>query len=261
MPAFLGMRGTGDWVANVRPESYRESILFLYPNGQAPLTAMMSMLPGEPVTDPKYHWWTKTLPLQLATITELYTDSGLSSVYASGGVAGTILYAKVSEAQAKEFRPGHTALFRKVSGSASDEADYRYDKRGKVVQRVLNGASSFVAIRLFSDASATYDLDEVTNVTVIGNMNAQGATMPEVVAYDPVQHTNVTEIFRTPLSITRTARKTRLRTNAQYEESRREALELHSIEMEKALIWIVALGLLVFRLWNRGFRRYESAMG
>jgi ABC-2 type transport system permease protein len=25
--------------------------------------------------------------------------------------------------------------------------------------------------------------------------------------------------------------------------------------------WIVAVGLLVFRLWNRGFRRYESAMG
>ena len=25
--------------------------------------------------------------------------------------------------------------------------------------------------------------------------------------------------------------------------------------------WIVVLGLVVFRLWNRGFRRYESALG
>jgi hypothetical protein len=196
---------------------------------------MMSMLPTEEVNDPKFHWWTKTLPVQHATITELYTDSALSSAYASGAVAGTVLYAKVAEATAKEFRPGHSALFRKVTNT--DQVDYRYDKRGKVVQRVLNGANSYVAIRLFSAASATYDLDEVTSLTVVGNTNAQGATMPDVVAYDPVQHTNVTQIFRTPLSITRTARKTRLRTDEQYQESKREALELHSMEMEKALLW------------------------
>jgi hypothetical protein len=39
------------------------------------------------------------------------------------------------------------------------------------------------------------------------------------------------------LSITRTARKTRLRTGDQYKEAKREALELHAIEMEKAFIF------------------------
>jgi len=230
MPTFLGLRGTGDWVANQRPESWRETVLRLFPNGQAPLTAMLAMLPSEPVSDPKFHWWTKSLPLQSGVIAELYTNSLLSAVYASGAVAGTVLYAKVAQAVAEEFRIGHTAMFRKLN-------DYRHDTRGKVTQVVLSGANSFIAISLHAAANATFDLDEATHIMVIGNVNAEGATMPDVIAYDPVQFTNVTQIFRTPLSITRTAMQTRLRTGDQYQESKREALELHSIEQEKGFIW------------------------
>jgi len=41
---FLGMRGNGDWVDGQRPKNWRQQILKLYPNGQAPLTAMLSMM-------------------------------------------------------------------------------------------------------------------------------------------------------------------------------------------------------------------------
>ena len=41
---FLGMRGNGDWVDGQRPLNWRQNILRLYPNGQAPLTAMLSMM-------------------------------------------------------------------------------------------------------------------------------------------------------------------------------------------------------------------------
>ena len=44
---FLGMRGTGDWVTNQRPENWRQTLLRLYPNGKAPLTAILSMLKSE----------------------------------------------------------------------------------------------------------------------------------------------------------------------------------------------------------------------
>ena len=44
--AFLGMRGTGDYsVPDQRPKNYRDTILMLYPNGTAPLTAMLAKLP------------------------------------------------------------------------------------------------------------------------------------------------------------------------------------------------------------------------
>jgi hypothetical protein len=54
MGAFLGMRGTGSWATDQRPKSYRELILMLYPNGTAPLTAIMSKLKSEVVTDPEF---------------------------------------------------------------------------------------------------------------------------------------------------------------------------------------------------------------
>jgi hypothetical protein len=72
---------------------------------------------------------------------------------------------------------------------------------------------------------------------VIGNINEEGAPMPSALAYDPTKFNNYTQIFRTPLSITRTARLTRLRTGDAYKEMKREALELHGIEMEKAFLF------------------------
>lgn len=53
MGGFLGMRGTGDWGTDERPKSWREMILFLYPNGSMPLTAMMSKMKNEKVSDPE----------------------------------------------------------------------------------------------------------------------------------------------------------------------------------------------------------------
>jgi len=50
---FLGMRGTGDWVDGQRPKNWREQILYLYPNGMAPLTAILSMLNSEKTDDPQ----------------------------------------------------------------------------------------------------------------------------------------------------------------------------------------------------------------
>jgi len=50
---FLGMRGTGEWVADQRPMNWRQQILKLYPNGQAPLTAILSMMGSKQVDDPQ----------------------------------------------------------------------------------------------------------------------------------------------------------------------------------------------------------------
>lgn len=231
--AFLGMRGTGDWATNQRPKNWREMILYLYPNGSAPLTAILSMLSSEKTDDPTYNWWTKTLPEQAddAQNSGVYTDPNLSTAYSGDNYsAGSIVYFNLSASGASEFREGHEVLLRK-------DGDYRYDTVGKVTNVATQGTSSYLAIKLLEDTSATYDLEDVDRVMVIGNLNAEGATIPDSIAYDPVQHYNKTQIFRTPLSITRTARKTRLRTGDSYDEAKREALELHAIEIEKAFMY------------------------
>ena len=71
--AFLGMRGTGDWVTDQRTKNWREAILYEYPNGSAPLTAILAKLKSERTDDPEFYWWTKTLPTQRAAVTGVYT--------------------------------------------------------------------------------------------------------------------------------------------------------------------------------------------
>ncbi|MFA6972956.1 MAG: DUF5309 family protein, partial [Gallionella sp.] len=233
MGAFLGMRGTGSWATDQRPKSYRETILMLYPNGTAPLTAIMSKLKSERVDDPEFNWWTKTLNTQRATVTGIYTDAILSTAYTNGGVAGDMLYIKMSAADVAYFRVGHQVLLR-------DASDFTVDVNVKVTEKNVNGASSYIKVKLLEaddNSSHSHDLSDADVAIIIGNINAEGAVMPTGITTDPVKLYNYTQIFRSPVSITRTARKTRLRTGDAYKEMKREALEMHSIEMEKAFLF------------------------
>jgi len=232
MSSFLGMRGDGDWATDQRPKSWREYILYKYPNGSVPLTAILSKMGKESVTDPEFNWWTKLLQTQGGDITNIYTDAALSSAYTSGGTDGDTVYAKVAEATADHMREGHQVLLR-------DKSDYTVDVVGKVVGVNKNGANSYVAVKILEDDdnSTSHDLSDADYIFVVGNINEEGASMPDAIAYDPVKWYNYTQIFRTPLSITRTARKTKLRTGEAYKEAKREAMEYHSIEMEKAFIF------------------------
>src|SRR5215510_9420833 len=111
--AFQGMRGTGNWATDERPLNWRQGILYLYPNGRAPLTGLLSKMGEETTTDPQFHWWTKNLAQQGGPMTELYTDAAMTAALAAGGsAAGTTLYAKVGATLASEFRVGHQVLLR-----------------------------------------------------------------------------------------------------------------------------------------------------
>jgi hypothetical protein len=229
--AFLGMRGNGDWTTDQRPKNWREKVLFLYPNGDAPLTAILSMMKSEPTDDPEFNWWTKSLATQAAAVTDVYTDAIMGTSYTTGGAAGDTLYVKVAtSALASQFRPGHQVLLR-------NSDNYADDTNAKVTEVLQNGSSSRIAVQLLESDPTTTGIADCDRILIIGNINPEGGVMPQAIAYDPTKHYNYTQIFRTPLSITRTARKTKLRTGDQYKEAKREALELHSIEIEKASIW------------------------
>ena len=47
----LGMRGTGEFSSDDRPKNYRQTILLLFPNASAPLTAILSKLKDEETDD------------------------------------------------------------------------------------------------------------------------------------------------------------------------------------------------------------------
>lgn len=229
---FLGMRGTGDWVTDQRPKNWREQILYLYPNGMAPLTAILSMMSSEGVDDPEFNWWTQEQSAVGGAVAGVYTNSDLGTAYTSGGVAGDIVYVQITTTLGNRVREGHQILLR-------DASDYTVDVVGKVTGVARGTTNTVLAVKLLEadDNSTSHDLSDCDTFKIIGNINAEGAEMPDAIALNPTKVYNYTQIFRTPLSITRTARKTKLRTGDQYQKMKAEALEMHSWEQELAFLW------------------------
>ena len=230
---FLGMRGNGDWVTDQRPKNWRQKIMKLYPNGSAPLTAMLSMMGSEQVDDSEFSWWTQEQSTVNGTVANIYTTPDMGTAYTSGGVAGDVVYVYITDTTVfKRVRAGHQILLR-------DASDYTVDVNGKVTNVSRGTAYELYTVKLLEDDdnSSSGDLSDCDAFKIIGNINAEGAEMPDAIALNPTKVYNYTQIFRTPLSITRTARKTRLRTGDQYQKAKAEALEIHSWEMEMAYWW------------------------
>ena len=229
---FLGMVGTEVFTADERPENWRQMILRLYPNGDAPLTAIMSKMSSESTDDPTFHWFEKLLATQAGGITGIFTDSGLTTAYTTGGVVGTVLYVQTGTDIATQVRPGHQVLLR-------DEDDLLKDINAKVLATLVNGADSVITVQLLEADGGPDFLVSSDRMLIVGDINPEGGDMPDSVSYSSTPLDNNTQIFRTPLSITRTARKTKVRDADKYNEMKREALELHGIQMEKNLIYSV----------------------
>lgn len=229
---FLGMRGNDDWVADQRPMNWRQQIMYLYPNGMAPLTAILSMIGNESVDDPQFHWWTQEQTTVGGAVAGIYTLPDLSLAYVGGGVAGDMIYAQITTALGNRVRAGHQILLR-------DASDYRVDVTGKVTDAIRGTANTVLSIRLLEadDNSPDNNLTDSDVFKIIGNINPEGGETPDAIALNPVKVYNYTQIQKTPLSITRTARQTRLRTGDQYQKMKSEALEMHSWEMELMFLW------------------------
>ncbi len=236
--AQLGIRGSTSFSSENRPENYREGLLYENPNGDFPITAILATQASKEITDDFiFHWFDKNLPTQAGAVTNVYVNSSLATPYVhathqtTSGAVGDIVYAKVAEAVADEFRAGHLA-------SLIDKSYLTIDVNGEVTAVVKNGASSYIAIKLreADPGDATNSLASVDYIQVTGSTQPEGATSPNAISYDPTHYESYTGIFEIPLSITRTAMRTRLRTVQQYKEAKREAREQMGVIMEKAIL-------------------------
>ena len=265
--AMLGMRGTGDWIANQRPLNWRETILKLYPNGNAPLTAMLSKMSSEKVDDPAYNWWTEIMtsvqgPVTTTTLVDnaparstgtvtlpVRTDAPtpgampeeiLGGVTSPNRIAGAAAVATATgkpafrmDSYANSIRVGHQLLLMNTSQSA-----WSLNVKVTNVAPQTTGVT-ILTVETIEPAQTVGGISasDADYFKIIGNINPEGGNMPDAISLDPLQVWNYTQIFRTPLSITRTARHTRIRTQDQYLRMKAEALEMHSWEMELAFLF------------------------
>lgn len=254
--------GTGAWVSGegiTRPMDWDWILHLLYPSGSKgyPLTALISKMSKKIVTDPRYHWFGKSLPSQSGEITGVFSDAGLVNAYAGGGIAGDLIFVQMSLQDSQHFRDGHEVMF-------SHPTYDSFMLRGKVVAVAPNGTRSFVSVYLLeADSVALPNASALGGyLIIIGDINPEFGAAPNNIAYESVKFENYTQIFRQPVRISNTALHTAYRlgtsagnTRGDYAEQVREALELHGMQKEKAFIF----GLPTERVGNNGMPERTTA--
>jgi len=211
--SIQGLRDSNNFGTDMRPKNWREGILLLNPNGQSPLIGLSSQMATRSVNDPEFNWWEKSLDDQRV--------AGDASITSSDT---TISVSK----DALTLKEGHLLWVKETGEIMMVSSDPSSD-------------TSISVVRGFSGTSAQ-SFDPTTNSTdpnyyVIGTAHEEGSGAPTGINFDPVKKYNFTQIFRNTLEMTNTAARTRLRTTDAVREAKREALQFHGIEMEKAF-WI-----------------------
>ena len=212
--AIQGLRTTDNFVADARPKNWREGILMRYPNGDMPLTALTSKMKSRSVDDPEFNWWDMELQTRQVDLgANLTTSNTVVSVTsgAHGFKEGDLL------------RVNQTGEILRVMQDPSNDTNL-------VVKRAFAGSVSATAV--------DYDGAGIDpRLTCIGSAYEEGSAAPTGVNFDPSKHYNYTQIFRNTLEATNTALETRLRTGDQAREAKRQCLEYHGIDMERAF-WL-----------------------
>jgi hypothetical protein len=226
VPAAAGMRTTLGWAAGQMPNTVREGMLRIYPNGTVALTAWMSKMKRKKPVSFEWSHFLKGFPTQSTAITGLFDAIG--NAYVPGVYpVGTVIQVGASAAGAAEFRRGHTVLFRSATSHAAGV-------RGRVLSVVLNGALSRIVISMTQATGIlTNDPNACSRLSVYGNANREGGVMPESVNYNPIPFRNQVQIFRTSYKVTGTQLAIDPVTGNVYREEKKEKLEMHGVEMEK----------------------------
>lgn len=218
--AIQGLRDTSNFATNERPENWREMLLYLYPNGKLPLTALTAAMKESSTDDPVFHWWEKALDDR-----RLALGASLNAPATQGTVQ---LITLVAGSNAMTFVQNDILVVEQT-----DEQLLVYsDPTSNTAVYVVRGWAGT------TPTAVTYNGAGVNpNLLGIGSAFEEGSLAPTGVNYDPTERYNYTQIFRRTLEITRTAAKSRLRTVPAVKEARRECLEYIGVDMERAF-WL-----------------------
>lgn len=224
-----GLRGSGDWGADERPTNYRETILWMEPEGAAPFFALTARTKKESTNDPQYSWWHE--PIDQVRL--------IVSAIDGGATTGTLITVDSTNPTAANLRQNYGAADQLVPGDilqvepAADSATYDWEQI--IVTQVLS-ATQFVVQRAANGTAADSIADNIA-LTRIGNAFAEGSAAPASSLRNPIKFYNYTQIFKTTYSLTGTAVETKLRTGDPLANEKKRKLFDHSHVIEQAMLW------------------------
>lgn len=219
--AIAGLRGGSDWATDERPKNFREAILWRDPNGQTPLTALMSKMGDESTDDPEFAWYEEELKparLKIAGVgttgaVSLSIDTTTGDADALDVVAGDLLMVEKTEAVTFSY----------------EIVEVTTDPTSSAVLVVTRGAANTTA-NTGTIATSTYLLK-------IGSAFEEGSSSPEASTRKPTKIFNYTQIFKTTYRITNTAAEINTRTGDPIKNDKKRRMFDHSTSLELAFLF------------------------
>lgn len=209
---ILGLRTPTNVATNERPESWRQGINLLFPNGDFALTGLSSYGRNEAVSDYKFHWFEKGLPTQRIFINNA---AGYSAVATSA----------VVDADA-----GASGSFNVKFGTVL--MNERTFEKMIVAQDPTTSTVQIDRAKGTTAAAAMVDNDALL---IVGSAYEDGNTARiGAVQYDPTEKLNYCQIFGDSYLLTRRAMKVQFRTGDKLQETRRETLLIHLRGLESS---------------------------
>jgi hypothetical protein len=214
--AIAGLRGTGDFGADERPKSFREMILWRRPNGNAPLTALLSKTASRRVDDPEFAHWEEELNAIRLQLNDL---AGLSAASTAATVDG---------GDAKNLVAGDVLMVESAITTA-------YAHEIVVVSSVTS--STAIVIKRGQAGSTAAGIADNTFFTKIGNVFEEGSLSPDAATRNPTKLWNLVQIFKTAYRITETTKRTKFRTGDPLANDKKRKMFDHSVSLELAFLF------------------------
>lgn len=227
MSGLAGMRGTGNFGDDERPKNFREMILFMQPNGMAPLFALTSRVKKVTKTDPEYAWWAEPSALVRLQVSAEHA-SGVTTIAVDSADPGASTLGN-NYGTASHLKAGDILM---VEPSADAES---FTPEFIEVLSVLSDTTFTVRRGVMGSTPGTIANDAM--LLLVGSAYAEGTGAPQAVTRNPVKYSNLVQIFKDSYEITGTVNSTTFRTGDAWSNDKKRKTFDHARNIEMAMMF------------------------
>lgn len=228
MAAVAGLRGTGDFGTDERPKSFRESILFLNPNGDMPIFGLTSKTKEMTVDDPEYAWWDEPNDQVRLQVNGAVATGGTLITVDSSDPSASVLDANWG--LATHLKPGDHLLVEPSTDNVTFSAEVLE------VQQVVS-STQFI-VRRAAQGTTQAAIGDNAYLLLISSAYAEGSAAPDAVSRNPLKYTNYIQTLKDSYEITGTVEVTNFRTGDPWSNDKKRKMHDHA----RAIEWSMMFG-------------------
>lgn len=227
MAGVAGLRGTGNWGTDERPKNFRESILWMNPNGSAPLFALTSKAKKRVVDDPEFSWWDEPNNIYRLQVNGALGSSDTTIVVDTADPTATTLSA--AWGTATHLKPGDLLMVEPAADATSFAPE--------VIEVVSVSSDTTFTVKRGRAGSSAASISDNVYLLLIGSSYAEGTAAPSAVSRNPIKYYNYTQIFKDSYELSGTADSTRARTGSPWSNDKKRKMFDHSLKIEMSMLF------------------------